>query len=101
MGDACSGTEFTRGDANQDETLDIADPLFVLNALFSPDQPTEPQCWKATDANDDGSVEVSDAVFLLLRLFDAGLLVPPPFDACGFDPTADDLTCESSFCSPS
>ena len=54
-------------------------------------------CRKAADTNDDGKLNIIDPLALLLHVF-RGRVIPPPFAACGLDPTADSLDCES--CGP-
>jgi hypothetical protein len=48
---------------------------------------------KAADANDDGQVNIADAIAALGHLFGGAGDLPPPFGACGTDPTDDGLTC--------
>ena len=50
-------------------------------------------CLKAVDTNDSGETDIADAVYLLTYLFADGPDPKPPFDACGLDTTADELTC--------
>ncbi len=84
---------FVRGDANADGATNIADPVFVLNSLFSGTTP--PSCMKSADNNDDGTVNIADPVFLLGSLFGGGEPPAAPIDACGSDPTPDEVTCEA------
>jgi len=63
-----------RGDANNDSTVDVADPTFILNYLFQGGP--SPPCLNQADANNDGDVDQSDAVYLLDWLYDSGS--PPP-----------------------
>lgn len=83
---------FIRGDANQDGSIDISDPVFILNALFAGG--AQPNCPDAADANDDGSVNVADGVFVLNFLFVAGSAAPSePFPIAGPDLTPDGMLC--------
>ncbi len=89
--------EFIRGDANDDGSIDIGDPIAILAALF---QSAPNPCPDAQDTNDDGAGDISDPVFILGFLFAAGPAPPAPFGAppagCGPDPTPDpggDLGC--------
>ena len=96
--DSCTpDPKFVRGDANGDSVVDIADPLFTLNYLFSGGSAL---CLDAQDANDDGSVDVADSVHGLNYLF--GPLSQPvqPFPNCGEDLTPDLLPgyCTDSNC---
>ncbi len=87
---------FRRGDMNADGGRDIADAVFGLNWLFGGTEADEPTCIDAVDANDDGQVDVADPVALLNYLFSDGEAPPAPATIfCGFDPTRDELTCES------
>ena len=82
---------FDRGDCNQDSAYNIADPIFLLSALFSGG--TYPDCEDACDANDDGALNIADAVYSLTFLFSAGAAPPSPHQSCGDDPTVDGLCC--------
>jgi hypothetical protein len=89
---------FIRGNANGDEGLDIADPVWILNELFH-DGPPSP-CGDAADSNDDGRIDISDAVHLIRYLFLTGEAPPSPFPECGLDLTEDEIDCaESETCS--
>ena len=94
-----SPAAFMRGRVNTDENLDIADAVCLLSYLFGPqDDPCKDsvsQCLDAADANDDGTVDIADAVALLSHLFASSGDLPPPFDVCDMDPTADELDCVS------
>ena len=83
--------DFTRGNANGDQRLDIADPVWILNDLFHDGRPSA--CADAADSNDDGRIDISDAVHLIRYLFLTGSASPAPFPQCGLDETEDDLDC--------
>ncbi|MBN1419550.1 MAG: hypothetical protein JXP34_12300 [Planctomycetes bacterium] len=83
---------FKRGDINADGNYDLGDAISLLNHLFADGE--APVCADAADANDDSSVNIGDAVTVLYYLFASGEL-PDPGPACGPDPTADDLSCET------
>jgi hypothetical protein len=84
---------FSRGNANADGALDIADAVFTLSHLFA--SGPAPSCLDAGDANDDGRIDIADAVATLAHLFGAAGSLPPPFGTCGPDGTADGLGCAS------
>jgi hypothetical protein len=84
---------FRRGDPNADGAIDLGDGLAVLWLLFMGSGP--PPCEESFDADDDGRIELADAVCILEHLFLGGPQPPAPYPACGEDPTADTLTCES------
>ncbi len=87
-------TKFFRGDANDDGSLDVSDPIVILNKLFVGG--VELPCRDAADGNDDGQVDISDPIFLLTRLFVGGVEPipapgPPGPDAeCDVDPGESD-----------
>ena len=87
-------TRFRRGDTNQDDVVNIADPLQVLLFLFAGNQ--TPPCLETADVNDSGDVAITDVVYLLSYLFGNGSPPAAPFRECGLDPTPNDgQTCES------
>ncbi len=90
---ALSAMPFRRADANADGVVDIADAVKILGVLFLGDA-TAP-CRDALDANDDGAVDIADAITTLAFLFAHGNAPPPPFSACGIDPTGDALPCDA------
>ncbi len=83
---------FVRGDENGDGIVNIADAIAALSFLFR--GASAPPCLDAVDANDDGEADVSDPVTVLLTLFAAGVVIAPPFPACGTDPGPASLGCE-------
>ena len=92
-------TQFRRGDANNDLTIDISDAVTILQTLFPSGAPLILACDAASDANDDGVRNIADAISLLTFLFDNQGPLPAPSPACGVDPTPDTLTCvDSSAC---
>ena len=91
-GGICSAVPFIRGDANQDGNIDLADAVTCLTYLFGGGSNT---CTLALDANDDGQLNIADAITILSHLFASAGDLPPPFGACGLDPTEDSLPCEA------
>lgn len=89
---------FHRGDVNDDSTLDIGDPVYLLEILFFGEP--GPACEDAADADDDGTLHLSDALFILHHLYRGVGQIPapgPPARPCGADPVEpveDDLSCE-------
>lgn len=83
---------FTRGDVNDDDTRNIADPVALLLGLFAGGPLT---CHDAGDVNDNGVLDLSDPIYLLTYLFNGGRAPPAPFgaSACASDPTSDPLQC--------
>jgi hypothetical protein len=86
-------TRFARGDADQNDALDMTDAIYILNALFYGGP--QPACTDAADTQDDGIFNISDSIYLLAYLFSGGPAPPAPFSACGSDPTPDTLSCDS------
>jgi len=91
--EASEDVRFLRGDANEDDSLDIGDTIFILSYLFA--EGSEPSCLKSADPNDSGGVDIADGIYLLNYIFASGPAPEPPFEACGADPTSDGLTCLS------
>ena len=92
------GSEFVRGDANQDGLVTHSDANRILGALFSncPDAPSNELCEDAADVNDDGEVTPLDAVALIRCVYFDDGRPELPFPSPGPDPTDDDdLTCDS------
>ncbi len=85
------GARFIRGDANDDEDLDISDPIRIINFIFF--RTERVVCQKAADANDDGRIDIADALYILNYLFKGGPILPQPYPNPGIDPTRDDLPC--------
>ncbi len=88
------GVSFIRGDCNDDQLIDIADVIYVEQFLFLSGE--VPACQSACDCNDDSLLDIADSITLLSWLFIGGAEPPPPFDACGDDPTSDSITCAST-----
>ena len=90
--------QFRRGDANNDERINIADAVWILSWLFRGGP--EPPCQDAADVNDDGALDESDAIRVAYYQLRQGPPPLPPFPACGTDPDdvdsddpADGVTC--------
>ncbi len=71
---------FLRGNANNDDRVDIGDPIHIVNALFRSGPATA--CREAADANGDGMVDLADVTFLIAYQFSAGPAPAAPFPAC-------------------
>ena len=91
--DTVPPTQFLRGDPNVDGSRDISDAILILLYLFA--GADEPGCLKTADTTDDGVVDITDSIRLLGYLFIGGEPPPAPLEACGVDPTPDDVTCVS------
>jgi hypothetical protein len=65
------------GDANNDESVDIGDAVFIIQYIFMGGTPPEPIC--QADPNDDDMVNIGDAVYLINYIFRDG---PPPVENC-------------------
>ncbi len=85
--------DFRRGLINDDEAMDLSDPVFLLNFLFLGGEP--PSCLNALDANDDGTADLSDGIFIFSYLFLGGAPPASPHLECGQDPTPSGLPCGS------
>ena len=85
--DSCEAI-FVRGDNNNDGNINIADPIFLLQTLFT--NGPAPSCLDAGDSNDDGFIDISDVIFEISYIFSAGAAPAAPFPTCGLDPTGTD-----------
>ena len=77
--------------------VELTDAIVTLGNLFLGDPPSL-TCRDAADSNDDGLLDVSDPVATLTHLFLGVFAIPAPgTQACGPDPTAEDvdLGCEA------
>lgn len=66
----CSFSTMTRGDANGDGQINIADAVFLINFIFNAGAAPEPL--ESGDANCDGNPNVGDAVYLINYVFSGG-----------------------------
>ncbi|MDO8508518.1 MAG: hypothetical protein Q7S27_02420 [Nanoarchaeota archaeon] len=91
---------FIRGDANNDNLVNISDAVYLLESMYK-NGPQLP-CLDAGDSNDDGSLDIADPIHILLHKFN-GLGIPYPNESSngrdtlkGIDLTVDNLQdCES------
>jgi len=86
------GNQFVRGNANDDEFVDIGDAVYIINHIFLGSQ--APLCMDAADVNDTGKVDISDPIYLISAKFLGGPNIPPPYPALGVDVTPDTLGCK-------
>ena len=84
---------FVRGDANDDDIVDLSDGVAILGDLFLGDTAAAASCRDALDADDSGGLEITDAVYVFGFLFRGGPRMPQPYPDFGFDPTPDGLPC--------
>lgn len=90
---------FVRGDSNVDGNRDLSDAVHMLGCNFLGTDCSP--CSDAADTNDDGKLDITDPIYLLNFLFLGGAALAPPSDACGSDPTEDDLDCAAFLrCTP-
>ncbi len=70
--DACTGAGccLTPGDANNDNSTNIADVTFLITRIF--DAGPAPICADQADATGDNSVNIADVTFLIARIFSDG-----------------------------
>ncbi len=85
---AAGGTDFIRGDANQDLNIDVSDATYLLNYLYAAGP--APDCLDAADVNDNGVIDLSDSLYLILHLFLSAPPPPAPYPDSGADPTFTD-----------
>ncbi|MEM7230645.1 MAG: VCBS repeat-containing protein [Planctomycetota bacterium] len=87
----CDASLFTRGDADDDQTVSISDAVTTLRHLFL--AAATPRCSDAADFDDDGRLTLSDPIGTLRFLFLSGPAPIAPFPIAGNDPTLDGLDC--------
>jgi hypothetical protein len=96
----CAGElpSFLRGDADSSGEVNLTDAIRVLNVLFL--GIGEILCADAADSDDSGDVNLTDAIRILNVLFlGLGTIPVPGIEACGPDPTEDDLAaCAEGSC---
>ncbi len=97
-----TGTMFRRGDTNGDNSINIADAIYLLGNLFPTGAPNVIGCLDSADANNDGSVNIADAIFILGALFVAqSTPIPAPSPECGTAldaPVQTGLPCDVETC---
>ncbi len=83
---------FVRGDYDGDGCLSMPDALALLFWLYHQPGGFPTACMDAADYDDDGHLTMLDAVNELIWLYHqpGGMPPPPPYPACGIDPTTDD-----------
>lgn len=88
-GEVCldAGIPFRRGDANLDGTVDLADPIATISALFGLAAPLA--CPAAADSDGGGALDIADPVLILEHLFAGGPPPAAPYPACGVSPGED------------
>ncbi len=84
---------FIRGDSNIDGEIDIGDAIQIIFCDFTGGNCSS--CADAADVNDDKERNLSDPIYLLSYLFLGESPPPAPFEACGTDPTEDEIDCQS------
>ncbi len=85
--------QFSRGDANATGTVDVTDPIYILQYVIG--SGPAPSCMDAGDCNDDESLDLSDAIYLLQHLFMASAPPAAPYGNCGIDPDGQSIGCDS------
>jgi hypothetical protein len=74
-------SDWVRGDANGDSTVNIGDGIWIISELFLGGAASS--CAVARDANDDGNVDAADAVHIFSYRFLNGPMPAAPFPGCG------------------
>ncbi|MCP4567231.1 MAG: hypothetical protein GY841_06600 [FCB group bacterium] len=73
--DLLIGPQYICGDANNDESINVGDAVWLINYVFKNGPPPIPP--EAGEVNCDGSLNVGDAVYLINYVFKSG---PDPCD---------------------
>ncbi|MEE2856841.1 MAG: hypothetical protein VX949_05535, partial [Planctomycetota bacterium] len=83
---------FIRGDINGDLSIDLSDPILLLEELFGASQGLD--CQAAADLDADGQVQLDDVIVSLGHIFLANpAQLPAPFPYCGTDGSIGALPC--------
>lgn len=82
---------FLRGDANDDQRVDLADGIAVFRALFGGGSIN---CEDAADADDNETLNMTDGIYVLRFLFQNGPAPRAPYPSTDRDPSGDTLGCE-------
>jgi parallel beta helix pectate lyase-like protein len=83
---------FLRGDADASGSIDLNDPVLLLDYLFLAG---EAPCLDAADVDDSGDLSITDAIVSLAFQFLGGPPPLAPFPGCGDDPGVDALDCRA------
>ncbi len=73
----CDGLDYVYGDANDDESVNVVDMIYLNNYLFYAGLPPLP--WAAGDPNSSCDITIADIVYLNNYLFKSG---PAPLEGC-------------------
>ena len=87
---------FVRGECDQQGGMNVTDPLFLVNYLFTGG--SRPGCLDSCNANGDPLLNVADVIYSLNHLFLGGAAPLAPFGSCGVAQPADGLGCDSGYC---
>ncbi|MDE0960404.1 MAG: hypothetical protein OSB09_06460 [Planctomycetota bacterium] len=82
---------FVRGNCNGDQSVNIADGIWILNEMFQGGPAGT--CAEACDANSDDFIDTADAIFVISYRLLSGPVPSAPFPECGIEEGAD---CESA-----
>jgi hypothetical protein len=88
---------FIRGDINGDLSIDLSDPILLLEELFGASQGLD--CQAAADLDADGQLQLDDVIVSLGHIFLANpAQLPAPFPDCGTDENSGALPCDIPPC---
>jgi hypothetical protein len=87
---SCGQPKFLRGDSDGSGTVNIADAIYILGALFLGGPALE--CPASADADGSAAVNVTDPIYLLTHLFASGPPPQEPYPDCGLGTSPGDAT---------
>ena len=93
--EVCSGDRCASAAETSTATEPRTSPDAIAGLLYLFGGEREPTCLSTLDTNDDAALDITDPVTLLDHLFRGGAPPAPPVEACGPDPTADEIGCAS------
>ena len=85
---------FRRGDADNNGTVNVSDPIYISEWLFNGGP--EPGCLNQADANNDNAINNTDVIYLINWLFSDGPAPPAPgpfATECSYDDSQYPLGC--------
>jgi hypothetical protein len=88
--------DWTRGDANNDGTVNLADGIWIISELFV--NGAASTCSISRDANSDGMFDLADPTYIIMYRFAGGPAPAAPFTDCGQVDGQTPEDCDSSAC---
>ena len=88
--------DWTRGDANSDGIVNLADGIWIISELFV--NGAASTCTISKDANSDGMFDLADPTYIIMYRFAGGPAPAAPFTDCGQVDGQTPEDCDDSAC---